>query len=230
MYIAILQADPLISTQLRKLLRQAGHTTQVFDNGATLVNALAADPPDMYVLDWWAPGRTGLQVLYHIRQHCRLQTPVLFLAPSGNERDIACALDAGANDYCTKPVHAALFLTRAAGLLRKPPQAAQQGRTPQCLGYRFEPMDLRVHFEGTAQPLSDKEFRLALYLFENAGVAIARKRLILAVWGQESSGTSRCLDVHICAIRKKLHVAPDAPHIRLKSIYGFGYLLYAVPP
>ena len=229
MYIALLQADTLVATQLSELLQRAGHTVQVYNNGARLLDSRTHAPPDLYVLDWWAPGRTGLQVLHHLRHHGHPSTPVLFLTPSGEEREVACALDAGADDYCSKPVRTALFLSRVDALLHKSAHLQPHPGALQYLGYRFEPADLSVHFHGKRLKLSDKEFRLALLLFEHVGTAIPRKRLITALWGEAPNTRTRSLDVHISSLRSKLNLTRHGPHAQLQAVYGFGYRLN-VPP
>jgi len=227
MYIALLQADPIVAARLCEILQHAGHTVQTYSNGARLLDTLTRAPPDLYVLDWWAPGRTGLQVLHHLRHHDRSQSPVLFLTPSGNERDVACALDAGADDYCSHPIRTTLLLTRVDALLNKSTRPQPYPGALLHIGYRFEPRDLSVHFHGTRQQLSDKEFRLALLLFEHVGTALARKRLITTLWGDTRNAHTRSLDVHICSLRRKLNLSPHAPHAQLQAVYGFGYRLNA---
>jgi two-component system, OmpR family, response regulator RegX3 len=76
--------------------------------------------------------------------------------------------------------------------------------------------------------LSDKEFKLALFLFENAERAVSRERIIQEIWGSQGDDISRSLDVHISWLRKKLGLAATSQHLRLKPIYGFGYRLMAV--
>ena len=228
MYIALLEDEPCVVDCVRELLEQANHTVRVFDNGDDLLAALRNDSFDLLVLDWWVPGRSGMQVLTHIRNKLRLATPVLFLTARADARDIISALSAGADDYYIKPLHNALFMARLEALMRRTsvPTASE---TQQYLGYQFQSCSQSVHFDGEAHALTDKEFRLALCLFENAEKAISRKRLMLAIWGQECDTYSRSLDVHICTLRKKLKLAGDAPVARLQSIYGFGYRLNPLP-
>jgi DNA-binding response OmpR family regulator len=225
MYIGLLEDEPHIADCVRELLEQAKHTVRVFDNGDELLRSLHNDAFDLLVLDWWVPGRTGLQVLTHLRNKLRMQTPALFLTARTDPRDIISALGAGADDYCTKPIHSDLFMARVGALLRRTASAAPAGEALEYLGYRFQQRDQSVHFSGQTHYLTDKEFRLALCLFENAEKAISRKRLMLVLWGQECDAHSRSLDVHICTLRKKLHLTGDAPTARLRSIYGYGYRL-----
>ena len=225
MYIALLEDEPHIAACVRELLEQAQHAVCSFDNGNDLLQALSKDAFDLLVLDWWVPGRSGMQVLTHVRNKLALATPVLFLTARADPRDVISALGAGADDYCTKPLHNAVFMARVAALLRRGANAAPNAEAHNYLGYRFQASDQSVRFSGQTHFLTDKEFRLALCLFENTEKPISRKRLMLALWGHECDTFSRSLDVHICTLRKKLQLTGDAPVARLRSVYGYGYRL-----
>lgn len=225
MYAVLLEDDTHIAQYVRQLLETAGHTVDLFDNGQALIDSLKGDAPDLFLLDWWVPGRTGMQVLQHIREDLKLPTPVIFLTGRTEEKDIANALNAGADDYCTKPIHAEVLLARIAALLRRsyPPRSASTVR--EILGYRFEAGEQKVIFNGNSVSLTDKEFALALYFFENADSAISRNKILLNLWGEEGTASSRSLDVHVSAVRRKLQLASPTSVARLRPVYGYGYRL-----
>ena len=87
-----------------EILQGAGHTVAVFNNGADMVKAIDRDTMDLFVLDWRVPRMSGIEVLKHIRQVKNIKEPVLFLTSRTDEQDITEALNAGADDYCIKPI------------------------------------------------------------------------------------------------------------------------------
>jgi DNA-binding response OmpR family regulator len=228
MYIGVLEDEPQLAQYVCEILEKAGHTTSIFNNGADMVKAIGRDTIDLFVLDWRVPRLSGLEVLKHIRQVRGLKEPVLFLTSKTDEQDITEALNAGADDYCTKPVRPQEFLARITALLRRTyPDRNDQNTSRNLLGYTFNKLDNSVKFETTAINLSEKEFKLALFLFENNERAVSRDRLMQEVWGGGGDALSRSLDVHVSWLRKKLDLTATSQNLRLKPIYGFGYRLMA---
>lgn len=229
MYIALLEDEPQLAQYVCEILGKAGHTTTTFNNGADMVKAIGRDTIDLFVLDWRVPRVSGIDVLKHIREVRGLREPVLFLTSKTDEQDITEALNAGADDYCTKPVRPQEFIARIAALLRRTyPDRNNQETTKCLLGYTFNKLANSVEFDREQVNLSEKEFKLALFLFENHERAISRDRLMQEVWGGDGDALSRSLDVHVSWLRKKLDLSAGSPKLRLKPIYGFGYRLMAV--
>lgn len=229
MYIGLLEDEPQLAQHVCEILEQAGHTTCIFSNGADMVKAIGRDTIDLFVLDWRVPRISGLEVLKHIRNVRGLKEPVLFLTSRTDEQDIIEALNAGADDYCTKPVRPQEFLARVTALLRRTyPDRSNQETTRTLLNYTFNKLNNGVSYLNSEITLSEKEFKLAVFLFENHERAVSRERLMQEVWGGQGDALSRSLDVHISWLRKKLDLSATSPHLRLKPIYGFGYRLMAV--
>jgi DNA-binding response OmpR family regulator len=229
MYIGLLEDEPHLAQHVCEILEGAGHTVSVFNNGADMVKAIGRDTIDLFVLDWRVPRMTGIEVLKHIREVRGLKEPVLFLTSRTDEQDITEALNAGADDYCTKPVRHQEFLARIGALLRRTyPDRGNEDTTRILLDYKFNKVDNSVTFASQHIVLSEKEFKLALFLFENHERAVSRERLLQEIWGGAGDALSRSLDVHVSWLRKKLDLAATSQTLRLKPIYGFGYRLMAV--
>jgi DNA-binding response OmpR family regulator len=229
MYIGLLEDEPQLAQYVCEILEKAGHTTTIFNNGADMIKAIGRDTIDLFVLDWRVPKVSGLEVLKHIRNVRGLKEPVLFLTSRTDEQDITEALNAGADDYCTKPVRPQEFLARIAALLRRTyPDRNDQDNTRHLLNYTFKKIDNSVLFDSQTISLSEKEFKLALFLFENHERAVSRDRLMQEVWGGDGDALSRSLDVHISWLRKKLNLSATSEKLRLKPIYGFGYRLMTI--
>jgi DNA-binding response OmpR family regulator len=229
MYIGLLEDEPHLAQHVCEILEKAGHKTSTFNNGADMIKAIGRDTIDLFVLDWRVPRVSGLEVLKHIRSVRGLKEPVLFLTSRTDEQDIIEALNAGADDYCTKPIRPQEFLARVASLLRRTyPDRNDQDTTRCLLNYTFNKLDNAVHFDNKKVILSEKEFKLALFLFENHERAVSRERLMQEVWGGDGDALSRSLDVHVSWLRKKLDLSATSDNLKLKPIYGFGYRLMAV--
>jgi len=229
MYIGLLEDEPQLAQHVCEILQGAGHTVSVFTNGADMAKAIGRDTIDLFVLDWRVPRMSGIEVLKHIREVRGLKEPVVFLTSRNYEQDITEALNAGADDYCTKPVRPQEFLARINALLRRTyPDRGNEDTTRILLDYKFNKVDNSVAFSDQHIVLSEKEFKLALFLFENHERAVSRERLLQEIWGGAGDALSRSLDVHVSWLRKKLDLAATSQTLRLKPIYGFGYRLMAV--
>ena len=194
---------------------------------STVASALALwqqNRPDLILLDLGLPDLDGITVVRHVRREAN--TPILILSARGRERDKVAALDAGADDYLTKPfgldeLHARLRATmrRAVGPITHGDGLVQIG--PLVL----DGMRRRVTVEGRDVHLTPREYELLKALLANAGRVASRGRLLRAVWGVEYAGESHYLHVHVAAIRRKL--AEADPQRRLANLIvaepGVGY-------
>jgi DNA-binding response OmpR family regulator len=229
MHIAVLEDEKNIAAHTEELLKSDGHSVVVFNSGKTLLKSLAQETFDLFILDWNVPDLSGIKVLHELRQNKRLTTPVLFLTSRQFEQDIVQALESGADDYCVKPVREKELLARIKVLQRRTYQLPAHNSKNEYQGYTFNIHDNTVTWEKTLQMqsvrLSDKEFKLAQYLFEQPNRAMSRKRLMQEIWGREDEALSRTLDVHICRVRLRLDLSSTSGRLQLKAIHGFGYKL-----
>jgi len=225
MYICILEDDLALSKEVASHLDELGHRTEIFNNGADVIRALKIETFDLFVLDWHVPGSSGVQVLEYIRQARQLQTPVLFLTSRSEEKDLISVFKLGADDYCTKPLKPREFCVRVEALLRRAYPNTQLSNQRTFQNYTFDINTQMVMFENQFIKLSEKEFQLALILFENMDRALARQRLFYEVWGGLTTAPTRTLDVHISWLRKKLDLSATSKSLYIKSIHGYGYRL-----
>jgi DNA-binding response OmpR family regulator len=230
MRIGLLEDEKHLAEYVQEILETAGYSVVVFSTGADMIKALARDTFDVYVLDWYVPLVSGLEVLRHIRQSRGNKEPVLFLTSKSEEHDIVAALNAGADDYCIKPIRPQEFLARLQALLRRSyGTPSREVKCPTILNYTFNKLEHSVLFQQKQISLTEKEFKLALFLFENHDRALSRERLIQEIWNTSGAGESlsRSLDVHVSWLRKKLALSTMENGVQLKPIYGFGYRLMA---
>lgn len=226
MYIALLEDEPTLAQDVSKLLVDAGHTVTVFADGHSILRALVKDTFDLFILDWHVPGPNGFEVLQHIRQVAKLTSPVVFLTSNDAQEQIVAALNAGADDYCSKPLRPGEFSARLQAVQRRMlPQTAFQPDGELYEGFVFNRVERSVRIEDVTVHLSEKEFELSHLLFVNIERPLARNRIMLEVWGREENELSRTLDVHISWVRRKLGIGAQGTRLRLNVVHGYGYRL-----
>jgi DNA-binding response OmpR family regulator len=232
MQIAVLEDESVLSDYLNALLTKLGHDVTVFADGLQLTKVLNKQQFDLYILDWNVPKLTGMDVLKYIRQELAGNQPVLFLTSNQDEIDVVAALQAGADDYCIKPVRPQELLARINALSRRAYPEVIHTFPHEIRGYTFEKATRMVNFGNESVVLSEKEFDLAYYFFSNFDSPLPRKQLLIKVWGKEHKDFTReftrTLDVHVTFIRRKLKIGSDAEKIRLISIHSFGYRLVEI--
>jgi len=227
MQIASLEDNPEQAQQIQHIFVSAGYTCESYQRGCDLLAALRTKTFDLILLDWHVPDITGYEALLHIRGTLGLHTPVIFLTSSTLEENIVEGLQAGADDYVSKPFRPAEMLARAAALLRRA-QAALPTLEPFAVGpYVISPADKSISLHDESIILAPKEFELAQLFFRNIGRLLSRDVLAESVWNREIPATSRTLDTHLSNIRQKLKLRPDNG-VRLVSSYALGYRLEVV--
>ena len=223
MRIAILEDDPALADQMSHALEEGGHGSQLFRTGTALITALKRDTFDMLVLDWNLPDMSGVDVLDWARNHLESVPPVLFVTSRGDEADIVRALNLGADDYVVKPIKVAELQARIGALLRRrfPAQAADV----QHFGdIRFDLGRQIVVVGGNEVVVTNKEFSLALLLFQNLDRPLSRAYLLDKIWGVSPDLQTRTLVAHVSRIRSKLRLRPESGY-RLAPVYSYGYRL-----
>lgn len=222
--IAVLEDELEQAELLQAWLQDAGFCSQFFHKGGDLLKDLGRETYDLIVLDWNLPDMSGDAVLAHIRSRLDWPVPVLFTTSRDSEADIVHALELGADDYLVKPLRRLEFQARLKALLRRSTQANEE---PACLEFGLFRLDLarRSLLRGEAPvELTDKEFDLAVFLFQNPGRLLSRGHVLESVWGRNPDLDTRTVDVHISRIRRKLQLGADSGW-RLASVYQHGYRL-----
>jgi DNA-binding response OmpR family regulator len=196
-------AEPLA----RALAREGYEVSEAADGRAALEEVLDA-PPDLIVLDVGLPGMDGLDVCRHVRQLCP-QVAILMLTARDGELETVAGLDAGADDYVTKPFRLAVLLARVRAMLRRSvPLALAAGDVRVDEGSR------RAWRGDRELGLSPKEFDLLAVLVREAGRAVTRERIMDEVWDVNWFGSTKTLDMHMSWLRRKLGEPPLIATVR----------------
>ncbi|BCU79240.1 response regulator transcription factor [Luteolibacter sp. LG18] len=202
------------------LERQGYQVIKAYD-GLTGTDMALRERPDLIVLDLMLPGRDGYGVFKELRRDARTaQIPVIMLTARAQTEDRIQGLEAGADDYLTKPFSPKELLLRISAVLKRvdgPPGTVDFSFGP----FRFDKNSLKFYLEGEPVDLTATEFKLLLYLCERGGKPQDRNELLRTVWGYSDEVHSRTLDTHMKRLRQKL-----GSHGGLvETVRGVGYLV-----
>jgi two-component system response regulator RegX3 len=219
--ILLIEDEEAISEPLAAALAREGFDALVAGTAARGLELFESRTPDLVLLDVMLPDGDGRDVLRRIRETSR--APVIMLTARGEEMDRVLGLELGADDYVTKPFSAAELAARIRAVLRRGGESAEPGTAVLEAG--DVRMDLDTHEAtraGEPLELTVKEFELLRVLLENAGKLVKRDDLVHEVWDPAWFGSTKTLDVHVSALRKKLGDDPAAPRY-IHTVRGVGF-------
>ena len=220
--ILVVDDEPQILRALETTLRGAGYEVDTAETAETALAHAAARPPDAVILDLVLPDRSGVDVARELRGWTK--APILVLSAVGEERDKVEALDAGADDYVTKPFGIDELLARLRAALRR---ATGPGDPVIEIGELTIDLDKHAVFrDGKAVQLTPHEFALLRYLAQNEGRLLTHRALLREVWGPSYQTESHYLHVYVSQLRRKIEPDPTRPRYLLTEA-GAGYRLTA---
>ena len=224
MKIACLEDDPVQASVLKEWIEDAGYECETFDCVEKLKSSFSPQQHGVAILDWELPDGTGLDALEHIRQHHSSNTPVLFITHRDSESDIVNALEAGADDFMSKPVSRPVTLARLKALARRNATMETHSNTLEKGNIQLSKNPQTAILDDTPIVLTDKEFQLTWILLSSIGQLHSRQSLLEHVWGIGNELVTRTVDTHISKIRRKLKLTPEHGW-HLKAVYHQGYRL-----
>jgi two-component system, OmpR family, response regulator RegX3 len=219
--ILLVEDEASISEPLAAALKRAGFAVTTAATAAAGLDAFRNARPDLVLLDVMLPDGDGKDVLREIRGSSR--TPVVMLTARGEEMDRVLGLELGADDYVTKPFSAAELVARIRAVLRRSSDGGGDGGSALSVG--DVAMDLDRHTvtrAGGEVELTVKEFELLRVLLENAGKLVRRDALVAEVWDPNWFGSTKTVDVHVSALRRKLGDDPSSPRY-VHTVRGVGF-------
>jgi DNA-binding response OmpR family regulator len=229
--LLLVEDDETIGQALRNSLTAHGHGVAWETTGRGALRAAAGDPLDLVLLDLGLPDLDGVAVCRELRV-AQPDAVVVILTARDEEMDVIIGLEAGADDYLTKPVRLAELHARIRAHLRRVESATRaEINDPLKLGdLVLDPSSRRVTLAGSDLPLRAKEYELLARLAAEPGVAISRETLMSDVWDEHWFGSTKTLDVHVAALRRRLAEAEDHTTVPvIVTLRGHGYRL-DVPP
>jgi two-component system KDP operon response regulator KdpE len=212
--------EPQILRALRASLAARGHDVVTAPNGETALDVLATDPVDLVVLDLGLPGIDGVEVIRRMRGWS--EVPVIVLSVRDAQADKVAALDAGADDYVTKPFDMVELQARMRAVLRRKGPAESESPVIESEGLRIDLAKRLVTLDGSPVHLTRTEFALLEQLATNPGKLLTHRVLLRRVWGDGYGDQSNYLRVYVAGLRKKLERDPSSPSLILTEP-GVGY-------
>lgn len=214
----------LASVLVRHLETEGHRVLCVHDGRAALAHA-ATEPFDLVILDLMLPGLDGLEVARRVR--AAGPTPILMLTARADEADRVTGLEAGADDYLTKPFGLRELLARVRAMLRRSQlarEAAERPPEPVSVGrVEVDPVGRRVRVAGDPTDLTPREYDLLTMLARHPGRTFSRDYLLERIWGPAFDGSDRVVDTTVVRLRRKLGREGE----RIVSVWGVGYRLDA---
>ena len=217
--IYLLEDDTNIRSFVIYALRSSGFEAEGFELPSQFWAAVGKQKPSLAILDIMLPEEDGISVLKKLRADAATANlPVIMLTAKGTEYDKVMGLDAGADDYVTKPFGAMELVARVKALMRRAePIKDSKEYTFGCLTLNPDKHIIKVNGEDVL--LTFKEFQLLCYLAKNQGSVMTRDQILQEIWGYEFDGENRTVDVHVRTLRSKLGPAGDV----VETIRGIGY-------
>lgn len=227
-HVLFVEDDDVIREATQLALERAGFVVTAMPDGMSGLDAFRADRPDIALLDVMVPGLDGVSLCRHIRDESTV--PVIMLSARADSIDVVLGLEAGADDYVTKPFDGAVLVARIRAVLRRFGHASgRQGSgepEPQPVDGVLVFGDLEVDTEGMAVhrggervALTPTEMRLLLEFSAAPGTVLSRDKLLERVWEYGWGGDTRVVDVHVQRLRTKIGQE------RIETVRGFGYKL-----
>ncbi|MQA02751.1 MAG: response regulator [Streptosporangiales bacterium] len=214
--VLLAEDDASIAEPLTRAFRREGYEVDVSESGVEALHTAHDAGVDLLVLDLGLPELDGLDVCRKLRAEGR-DLPILVLTARADEVDTVVGLDAGADDYVTKPFRLAELLARVRALLRR--GASEHA---QVHGVRIDSDSRRAWLGDAELVLTTKEFDLLRVLVRDAGKVVTRDQLMQEVWGSKWWGSTKTLDMHISWLRRKLGDDATDPHY-ITTVRGVGF-------
>ena len=220
MHILVVEDDVRLAEALARILEDNGYTVDAVHDGQAGIDYGATGIYDVIILDVMLPKADGFTVAQHLRR-AHVSTPILLLTARDATTDKIAGLDAGADDYMTKPFSPAELMAHLRALTRRQGDVVFETLTAGDLTLNLESLDLTCGAETIR--LSQKEFAIARILLGSPGAVVSKEALIARAWGPDSNASENNVEAYISFLRKKIgHVGSTA---RIETIRSVGYRL-----
>jgi two-component system KDP operon response regulator KdpE len=208
-HILVVDDESQITRVLRTSLSSHGYDIRVANDGETALEIMKDWSPDLVITDLSMPNMDGLELCRRIRAKSRI--PIIVLSVRGEDRTKVKALDAGADDYVTKPFGMEELLARVRANLRRAPSGDTELAAIEAGDFKIDPGSHSVSVKNRPVHLTPKEFELLVFMARHRGKVVTHRVLLGAVWGGESTEQVEYLRVFVAQLRKKLEPSPNSP-------------------
>lgn len=202
-------------------LESTGFQARGFEDGSSFLEALALETPELVLLDIMLPGEDGMELLRKLKASKKTKDiPVIMVTAKGAEYDKVKGLDAGADDYVTKPFGMMELISRIKAVLRRSAKGSVSSEDTFEIGeIQLDPKKHEVTVHGEVVNLTLKEYELLKRLMKNSNIVLTRDQLLEDIWGYDFDGETRTVDVHVRTLRQKLGDAGE----QIETVRGVGY-------
>jgi two-component system response regulator RegX3 len=223
--VAVVDDEPAIREAVSYALRSDGFDVDAFETGEDVLEGMERSAPDLIVLDLMLPGLSGMEVCRRVRAQSAV--PIIVLTARDAEVDRVMGLEAGADDYVTKPFSMAELVSRVRANLRR----RELDRASHLPAVRVGDLELDlarhdVRVAGTAVRLTPSEFKVLALLAEQPDTVFTRRQIMQHLWDSDYVGDQRACDIHVSNLRRKIEDDPGRPE-RVVTVRGIGYKLVA---
>lgn len=220
--ILIVEDEVNIASFIKRGLQECGYEVSAAYDGEEAWQLIKQERYDLFILDIIMPKIDGLQLCKMIRQNLGYSIPILMVTALGTTDDIVSGLDAGADDYISKPFSFAELQARIRALLRRR-EGAKVNQVLQCGDLTLDQVSRRATRNGETIDLTVKEYRLLEYFMNNQGIALSRLQLLREVWDKNFDTNTNIVDVYVNYLRAKIDKNHDKKLIR--TVVGLGYMM-----
>jgi two-component system, OmpR family, KDP operon response regulator KdpE len=218
--VLVVDDERQILRALRVILREAGFEVATAETVQEALDALAVRPPDAAILDLILPDGNGVDICRSIREWSEM--PIILLSAVGDEAEKVRALEAGADDYVTKPFGTDELIARLRAALRRAGRGAPDEPVLRAEGLELDLAAHRVTVDGDVVHLTPTEYELLRVLMQNRGRLMTHRALLREVWGPGYEDDTQVLRVHVANLRRKIEPAPSSPR-QVLTDPGVGY-------
>jgi two-component system, OmpR family, response regulator RegX3 len=224
--VLVVEDEPALADAVGYALRGDGHDVEVLEDGESALAAVRARSFDLLVLDLMLPGVSGIEVCRRLRGESAI--PIVMLTARDAEVDRVLGLEAGADDYVTKPFSMSELLARVRAILRRRELDAHEAHPTRDIGgLQLDLERYEATVKGQPVQLTQSELKLLALLSRDPGRVFSRREIMQHLWESEYIGDARAADLHVSNIRRKIERDPERPE-RLLTVRGAGYKLVAV--
>lgn len=221
--ILVIEDEPAIQELIAYTCGSQGYSVRRADSVRTGREAIDRELPDLVLLDWMLPDRSGIELLRDLRSQERTRAvPVIMLTAKGNEADKVVGLDTGADDYVVKPFSPRELVARIRAVFRRR-APEHSGETLSYGPLRLDPEQHEIRVDGKPVKVGLAEFKLLRFLIGHPDRVYSRAQLLDSVWGDHVFIEERTIDVHVLRLRKAL--APLSAQHLIQTVRGLGYRL-----
>jgi two-component system alkaline phosphatase synthesis response regulator PhoP len=220
-HILVVDDEPNIVKLARLYLERDGFRVSAVNNGQKALDFIAANKPDLMVLDVMLPKVDGFEVCRRLRAEDN-PVPIIMVTARDDDIDKILGLELGADDYLTKPFNPRELVARVRAVLRRGiPTSTTQQDPIQVGDLEIDLAGREVRISGQPVDLRTQEFEVLKVLAENKGIVLTREQLLSKAWGYDFYGQTRTVDVHIAQLRRKI----AASKVQIETVTGIGYKL-----